>query len=364
MKYCSNCGHPLEDDAHFCSNCGHSVSNEKNDTISGRNPTDWNYGENRFADVKEAVSGDRKGMCISCWAFAILGIVSIVMAFTDDYSMMAMAGFCFPLAGMFYILSKTPKKSKYLLGATSGISKSLFVTCCIVLSFVLFMLLDNEYGLPEVIEAQENTRDEYDTVIENLNHYLQGEDYDEDLVPDTVYLQRTREQGDAESVGYALEDLDEDGSDELLIGYIPPKDFDGGADMDFWLLYTIRDGKAKLVTESWDRNRHYLCSDGTVYCEGSDGASASYVSRMQFEYGELFVTETAFTGPDKDGQICYCYTDFGSGVMESSKDIRGRDVTAADRNNLTEDEWKELTEEWSYDREKAEYRTLSEYFKD
>ena len=222
------------------------------------------------------------------------------------------------------------------------------------------MLLDNEYGLAEVIETPENTRDAYDTVIENLNQYLQGEDYDEDLVPDTVYLQRAREQGDAESVGYALEDLDEDGSDELLIGYIPPEDFDGGADMDFWLLYTIRDGKAKLVTESWDRNRHYLCSDGTVYWEGSDGAFASSVSRMQFEYGELFVTETAFTGLDKNGQICYCYTDFGSGVMESSKDIRGRDVTAADRNDLTEDEWKELTEEWSYDRETVDYRPLTD----
>lgn len=361
MKYCSNCGHPLEDDAHFCSNCGHSVSNEKNDTISGRNPTDWNYGENRFADVKETVSGDRKGMRISCWAFAILGVISIVMAFTDDYSMMAMAGFCFPLAGMFYILSKTPKKSKYLLGTTSGISKSLFVTCCIVLSFVLFMLLDNEYGLPEVIETQEHTRDAYDAVIENLNQYLQGEDYDEDLIPDTVYLQRAREQGDTESVGYALEDLDEDGSDELLIGYIPPKDFDGGADMDFWLLYTIRDGKAKLVTESLDRNRHYLCSDGTVYCEGSDSASDSYVSRMQFEYGELFVTETAFTGLDKEGQICYCYTDFGSGVMESSKDIRGRDVTAADRSDLSKEEWQKLTEEWSFDREMVGYDPLSIY---
>ena len=362
MKYCSNCGQPMEDNAHFCSNCGQHFINETKsaETSAIENTNEWKYGKNRFADVKEPAGTNRKGMKISCWVFAILGIISIVMAFTDDYSMMAMAGFCFPLAGMFYILSKTPKKSKYILGATSGISKSLFVTCCIVLSFVLFMLLDNEYGLPEVIETQENTRDAYDTVIENLNQYLQGEDYDEDLVPDTVYLQRAREQGDAESVGYALEDLDEDGSDELLIGYIPPKDFDGGADTDFWLLYTIRDGKAKLVTESWDRNRHYLCSDGTVYWEGSDGASASYVSRMQFEYGELFVTETAFTGLDKEGQICYCYTDFGSGVMESSKDIRGRDVTAADRNDLTEDEWKELTEEWSYNRKTVDYRPLTD----
>ena len=362
MKYCSKCGQPMEDNAHFCSNCGQHFINETKsaETSAIENTNEWKYGKNRFADVKEPAGTDRKGMRISCWVFAILGIISIVMAFTDDYSMMAMAGFCFPLAGMFYILSKTPKKSKYILGASSSISKGLFVTCCIVLSFVLFMLLDNEYGLSEVIEAQENTQDAYDPVLENLNQYLQGEDYDEDLVPDTIYLQRAREQEDTGSVGYALEDLDEDGSDELLIGCIPSEDFDGGADMDFWLLYTIRDGQAKLVTESWDRNRHYLCSDGTFYYEGSDGASASYVSKMQFEYGELFVTETAFTGLDKNGQICYCYTDFGSGVMESSKDIRGRDVTAADRNDLTEDEWKELTEEWSYDRETVEYRSLTE----
>ena len=146
MKYCSNCGHPLEDDAHFCSNCGHRC------------------GEKNLADVEKASVVDRKGMRISCWVSVIIGIISMVMAFTDDYSMMAMAAFCFPLAGMFYILSKTPKKSKYLFGASSGIRRSFFVTACIVLSFVLFMILSDEYGWPETEpeEEQEESYFEYD----------------------------------------------------------------------------------------------------------------------------------------------------------------------------------------------------------
>ena len=142
MKYCSNCGHPMEDHARYCSNGGQrttdriDVSNNKVEPAT----EEWNYGENTFADVQNTSSTvDRKGMRIACWSVAILGIFSMVMAFTDDYSMMAMTAFCLPLAGMFYILSKTPKKSKFLLGAKSGIRKSLFVTFCIVLSFICIL---------------------------------------------------------------------------------------------------------------------------------------------------------------------------------------------------------------------------------
>lgn len=111
-------------------------------------------------------------MRISFISVAILGIISMVMALTEDYSMMALTAFCLPLAGMFYILSKTPKKSKYLLGAASGIRKSFFVTACIVLSFVLFMLLIDEYDVPaeeqvqqleEIVEEKEEEDEEKST---------------------------------------------------------------------------------------------------------------------------------------------------------------------------------------------------------
>ena len=158
MKYCSNCGHPMEDHARYCSNCGERTTDPIDLTRTEMDQTteEWNYGENTFVDVQNTSSTvDRKGMRIACWSVAILGIFSMVMAFTDDYSMMAMVAFCLPLAGMFYILSKTPKKSKYLMGASSGIRKSFFVTFCIVLSFILFMVLIEEYDMPEATQTQQ-----------------------------------------------------------------------------------------------------------------------------------------------------------------------------------------------------------------
>ena len=134
MKYCSNCGQKIEDGAHFCPNCGQRVM------------------DNKSLFAVESGPADRRSMKIWCTVFAILGIFSIVMALTDDYSMMSMAAFCLPLAGMFYVLSKTPKRSKYLFGATSGIGKGLFVTFCIVLSFILFTVLTDEYEVSAMIQ--------------------------------------------------------------------------------------------------------------------------------------------------------------------------------------------------------------------
>ena len=158
MKYCSNCGQPMADDARFCSNCGQKEESPINRVKKPEEPAqnEWVYGEDKFENVADSSSTvERKGMRISCIVVAILGIFSMVMAFTDDYSMMAMTAFCLPLAGMFYILSKTPKKSKYLLGAKSGMRKSFFVTFCVVLSFILFMVLIEEYGEPATEQTQQ-----------------------------------------------------------------------------------------------------------------------------------------------------------------------------------------------------------------
>ena len=146
MKYCSNCGKPIKDTERVCPDCGQEVPISMIIEKETGEPSDREDGEETIADATEtAPPVERKGMRISCAVAVILGVFSMVMAFTDDFSMMAMAAFCLPLAGMFYILSKTPKKSKYLLGTKTGIRKSMFVTFCVVLSFVLFMVLIDEY---------------------------------------------------------------------------------------------------------------------------------------------------------------------------------------------------------------------------
>lgn len=64
------------------------------------------------------------------------------------------------------------------------------------------------------------------------------------------------------TVGYELKDINNDDTDELFI-----------ADKDnIYAIYTIKNGKAVLVTEGWIRNRNYLLNDNTIFNEGSGGA--------------------------------------------------------------------------------------------
>lgn len=192
-----------------------------------------------------------------------------------------------------------------------------------------------------------STATPYDLVIENTIKYLKGQSYDSKYVADgNVHLMKMKgKENAAATVGYYLTDLDRDGSDELLIGDVSAIDRSDPELIDFyryfWLLYTVENGKAKLVTESWERNRHYLSSDGDIYYEGSGGALHSYFFRMQFRDHDLYVLESVFSDDD-NGDLCYCYSNLGNGVKESANDPRTTSAQAADRSNLGETEWRRL----------------------
>lgn len=79
-----------------------------------------------------------------------------------------------------------------------------------------------------------------------------------------------------ETDGYMLRDLNHDGTDELIV---LPKGCIGsdanGERGQIIAVYTISNGKPVRVLYGWSRNRHYLCEDGGIYNEGSDGAAYS-----------------------------------------------------------------------------------------
>lgn len=76
-----------------------------------------------------------------------------------------------------------------------------------------------------------------------------------------------------ESVGYALEDLDRDGKDELLIGALD-RDFDGGMLYD---IYTEKDGEVVHVLSGHERNRYYLqwLEEG-IYMIANEASNSAY----------------------------------------------------------------------------------------
>ena len=92
--------------------------------------------------------------------------------------------------------------------------------------------------------------------------------------------------GDAplESAGYALMDADGDGLNELLIGSLTGDIYNRQVVLD---LYTVTDGELRLVFTSGERDRFYLCSDGTVAEEASSGAMNSAWNYYDFRNGEI-----------------------------------------------------------------------------
>jgi len=109
----------------------------------------------------------------------------------------------------------------------------------------------------------------------------------------------------SQKVGWALLDLDEDGSPELLIGrtaWNPETDI-------LWLfdIWTIAEGKAVLFDRGWERNRMYLTAEGSqkcfgLYFEGADSAFESVFEHCLIRGLEKTEQETiiCFTDVDTD----------------------------------------------------------------
>ena len=87
--------------------------------------------------------------------------------------------------------------------------------------------------------------------------------------------------------GWLLRDLDGDGIPELLLG----ADWGDGHSVIF-NIYRLDGAKAVRVVDGWSRSRWYLCADGSLAHEGSDGASEGTYSYYRYENGALRHLET------------------------------------------------------------------------
>ena len=98
-----------------------------------------------------------------------------------------------------------------------------------------------------------------------------------------------------ETVGYAVDDLDSNGTPELIIGTITGDQFYGKL---IFVLYTVdEDGKPVQIFSSIERNRYYYAG-GTRFANiGSSGADSSFVTTLKLE-GEGLVDMTFTTDPE------------------------------------------------------------------
>ena len=115
--------------------------------------------------------------------------------------------------------------------------------------------------------------------------------------------------------GWLLRDLDGDGIPELLLG----ADWGDGHTVIF-NIYRLDGAKAVRVVDGWSRSRWYLCTDGSLAHEGSDGASEGTYSYYRYENGVLRHLETVIS---LDGWLYSDTTDHyvgGKGFRPVSED--------------------------------------------
>ena len=139
-------------------------------------------------------------------------------------------------------------------------------------------------------------------------------DFSHDLLSANDYYQ---------TPGWLLRDLDGDGIPELLLG----ADWGDGHTVIF-NIYCLDGAKAVRVVDGWSRSRWYLCTDGSLAHEGSDGASEGTFSYYRYENGALRHLETVIS---LDGWLYSDTTDHyvgGKGFRPVSEDeanaVRGK----------------------------------------
>ncbi len=131
-------------------------------------------------------------------------------------------------------------------------------------------------------------------------------DFSHDLLSANDYYQ---------TPGWLLRDLDGDGTSELLLG----ADWGDGHTVIF-NIYRLDGAKAVRVVDGWSRSRWYLCTDGSLAHEGSDGASEGTYSYYRYENGALRHLETVIS---LDGWLYSDTTDHyvgGKGFRPVSED--------------------------------------------
>ncbi len=144
----------------------------------------------------------------------------------------------------------------------------------------------NQYNADTISASDKNDIDidckSYDEVIK-LYYRAIKDDWDWEKIVELGF-EPTCFVDSLENDGYMLKDLNQDGNDELIIlakGSLTASRFENFEDM-VYAVYTL---------QSWTRSRNYLCADGGIYNEGSDGASYSTWCIYDIRDGKTVIRE-------------------------------------------------------------------------
>ena len=184
-----------------------------------------------------------------------------------------------------------------------------------------------ESGTNEFAYADANCKN-YDEVIELYIQAIQ-EKWDSDKIS-AFGFEPVSFVGSLENDGYFFKDINHDGKNELII---LPMSLNNGSLEDggamIYAVYTMQNGKPVRVLESWTRSRNYLCADGGIYNEGSDGASYSTWCIRDIKNGRIVVREGVQTADKMDANGEYLEGTVYLRMTESHKLYDGEEISEA-----------------------------------
>lgn len=104
---------------------------------------------------------------------------------------------------------------------------------------------------------------------------------------------------DINEVGYCLEDLDGDGTSELLIGSV--------SENLIYAMYTVKNDEEVQLIDAGERNTFQLTSDGLFLNQGSNGAASYGYNLYAFQDGELKFQDALVFDASRDEQNPWFY---------------------------------------------------------
>ena len=133
---------------------------------------------------------------------------------------------------------------------------------------------------------------------------------------------------DVTKVGYCLEDLDNDGSTELLIGAV--------GEPFIYAMYTMKNDQETLVIDAGERNTYRISSDGVFVNNASNSAAQMAYFLYTFSGGELHFQDGLVYDAGLDSQNPWFYvkdTAFDSSTYEAIATADAEAITSELDNN-------------------------------
>lgn len=182
-------------------------------------------------------------------------------------------------------------------------------------------------------EAEALYRDVLDMFYENIQSGWADIDiYTADI--SYVFYEYYADPSNIDTIGYQFDDLNDDGTPELIIGIDGYED-SAGIGVAFEI-YTIEDGQIAHVATSIERGMYQLCEDGTIYSWGSSGWADTYYDHYELVDGELSPLESVWSAPDSNNEVHWYHSTTGSYDD-------GVEITEAEAMEVT-DSWPQLVD--------------------